>query len=892
MVKLRTGNFSHLFFVIVLFIGHHVQSQNIIRGSIKSEKGQPILNANVLLLDSIKNILTYNYSNSEGKYELKYNKYGSLIIQFSALGYETRSKNVVLAVDNSLSYINITLKEKPTELKEIILNYERPIFQKKDTVTVRVENFTDGTESTVEQLLKKIPGLQVDASGTIKVGNQEIEKLMVDGDDLFERGYKILSKNMPAYPIEEIEILKNYSNNRLLKGVEASDKVALNLKLKEEAKRIWFGNTTLGLGNDGFYDLKGNLMNFGKKNKYYFLTNLNNVGYDATGDIIQLIRPFRPNEAGNLGDNQIVQNLIHLAPGQLGFDTQRTLFNNAELLSINAIFNPTEKLKIKTLGFFNWDETDFFRNSTNVVDFGQTNFTNIEDYQLRNKKQIAFGKVDLIYNISKSQMLETVTKYNRGHFEDGSNLSFNTTSTLESLKHDNHLFDQKLVYTHKYPNKNVLMINGRFIAESAPQTYRVNQFLYEDIFPEFSNSDRVEQQSEGNMVFYGLGGHWFNRRENNDLWELEIGGTYRKDRLYSSFSLFEGENLLSQPEGYENDLAYATSDFYLKSKYLKKINSVGITPKLALHQLANRLELIENTSTQTPFFINPSIGLDWEISDDNKITGTYSYNTSNATVIDVFDNFVLNGFRNFTRGTGDFNQLSNSSFVLNHQLGNWSKRFFANTFLLFGRNHDFFSTNSIVNQNVVQTEKILIQDQSFFNLSSKLDYYFRFISSNLKLDLSYTSSNFKNEVNNSGLRSVANRSFGYGLELRSGFQGIFNYHFGTKWNTNTIKTTITNEFTNNTSFLDVSFVFSEKWEAQLNSERYYFGNLKTDNTYYFLDLQSTYKLKKDKINLSLVGKNLFNTIRFRDFTLTDIGSATTEYRLLPRFLMLKVEYRF
>src|SRR5699024_914589 len=107
--------------------------------------------------------------------------------------------------------------------------------------------------------------------------------------DFFGKGYKILSKNMPAYPIEEVEILKHFSNNKLLKNIEESDKVALNLKLKEESKNVWFGNVKGGIANDGFYEFKGKLMDFGKKNKYYFLTDLNTTGADATGSINNLI---------------------------------------------------------------------------------------------------------------------------------------------------------------------------------------------------------------------------------------------------------------------------------------------------------------------------------------------------------------------------------------------------------------------------------------------------------------------------------------------------------------------------------------------------------------------------------------------------------------------------
>ncbi len=110
------------------------------------------------------------------------------------------------------------------------------------------DSFKQGNEQVIEDLLRKIPGLNIDSDGTIKVGNQEIEKVMIDGDDMFEKGYKILTKNMPVNPVDKIELLQNYSNNKHLKGIENSEKVALNLTLKDDYKRTWFGNTNLGYG--------------------------------------------------------------------------------------------------------------------------------------------------------------------------------------------------------------------------------------------------------------------------------------------------------------------------------------------------------------------------------------------------------------------------------------------------------------------------------------------------------------------------------------------------------------------------------------------------------------------------------------------------------------------
>ncbi len=884
-----------LFLTITSFLLQNICfSQSTIYGYVK-DNSNSLYSVSVILKDSLsKSIIAYTYSNDKGYYSIETRELGKYNLVFTSLGYETKTVPLVISLDEQEIQVNVILKEKSFELDEVIIKAELPMSIKKDTISYKTKYYVKGNEQTVEDLLKTIPGLNINSEGTIKIGNQEIEKLMIDGDDLFEKGYKILSKNMPAFPIEEVEVLKNYSNNRLLKGIEESNKVALNLKLNEKSKRIWFGNIKMGSNFKNKYELLGNLMNFGKKNKFYFLTNLNNIGNDTTEDIDNLVRPFRINQPASIGDNQQVRNLINLSSTSLNFKKSRTNFNNAELVSLNAIFNPTEKLKIKTLGFFNWDEQDFFRNSTDIVTANGINFTNTENYKLRNKKTVGFGKIDFTYNISKTKMLESTTKFNSGNTNGQSNLVFNGTSTIENLKSNNTLFDQKTTYSNKFKDKKVFLLTGRFIDEKTPQNYSINQFFYQDLFPSFTNANNVQQQSKNQMQFAGIEAHLLDRKTNGDLLELQFGNEFRKDKLNTTFTLFENSIILETPNGFQNNIAYQTNDLYFKTKYRYKIKDFAVTGKLGFHQLFNKLEFDAFSENQSPFFINPSIGLDWKINDKNKITSSYSYNTTNARILDVYNDYVFTNFRSFSKGTGTFNQLNASTLLLNYQLGNWSDRFFANTFVFYNKNFDFFSSNTLINQNFTQSERIVIKDRELLSISSKFDYYFKKISSNLKLDVGYSKSNYKNIINNSNLREVKSNSYNYGLELRSGFKGFFNYHIGTKWNTNKIETsTINNSFTDNVSFLDLSFVFNDKFNIQFQTECYFFGSLdKENNTYYFLDFDARYTIKKNKLTLALTGKNLFNTETFRTFSISDISTSTTEFRLLERFVLLKMEYRF
>ncbi len=882
------------FILIFLFvIPCNLFAQTKIQGLITDQNSEiSIQNANVVLSNNQNEILGYTFSDENGIFELKILAPDIFFLQVSAMGY----KQEILEFKNGKDLnLEIRLVPQSFDLDEVVIRVDRPIKVKQDTIIFDAKTFALGNNQVVEDLLKKIPGLSINAQGTIKIGNKEVEKVMIDGDDFFERGYKVLTKNMPAYPIDKVEVYQNYSDNHLLKGVEESDKVALNLILKEDAKRLWFGNLELGYGlfSKNRYEVRGNLMNFGKKNKFYFLTNINNSGYDATGDINQLIRPFRFNEPASIGDDQRMNTLIGLTSNPPNFERRRTNFNNTELFSLNAIFNPFEKLKIKTLGFFHWDEKDFFRNSTQTFSATQTNFTNIENYSLKNNERTGFGKIDLNYEISKTSSLEAVTKYNSGSSNGFLNLDFNGLSTQQRLQTVNDLFDQKVNYTNKFNNKKVFLVTGRFIDESISQDFQINRFLYKNLFQETDEVDNVAQLIKNNMQFAGVEAHLMDRRENGNLLELQAGSQYRKDRLNSSFQLKEGENIQQIPSGFRNSTTYSTIDYYIKNSYRLNIDDFFIIGKLDIHQLSNKLEYIGYSESEAAFYINPSLGFDWKINNKNRIKSSYSLNTTNAGVMDVYNNFVLTGFRSFQAGTGTFNQLEASNFTLNYELGQWSDRFFANALLVYSKNHDFLSTFSIIEKNYSLSEKVLFKDREFVSLNTNIDRYLKSIRSNIKLDMGLVQSSYKNILNDSGVRQIKSWNFSYGIEMRSGFTGLFNYHIGTKWNTNKIETIeFENSFTDNLSFLDLSFKFNEIFDAQLKAERYYFGNLQEDKVYNFLDFDATYHLKPNKVTLSLEGRNLLNTKTFTNFTISDIGSSTTSYRLLPRFVLIKLKFRF
>jgi hypothetical protein len=876
-------------------------SQTQIEGTIQDSIGNPIGYVNVLLQPfESSRILAYTATQQDGKYQLNVNKMGEMKVVFASLGYSKKEILINLNGQESIE-VNAVLFEEEMLLENVIIEGERPISIKKDTIIFDADSFRRGSEVVVEDLLKNLPGVQVDGDGTIKVGDREIERLMVDGDDLFEKGYKVLSKNMTSDAVDKIEIYDKYSNNKLLKGIEESDRVAMNIKLKDDYNQQWFGNADVGIGGlDKLYQKnRVNLMSFGKKSKYYFLGNSNNIGEDAIGDVSQMIRPMRFNQPGSVGDGERASSLISLYTNVPQLKRERTNFNDSRLVSLNAIHNLSEDMKLRTLGFFNWDKNEFFRNTATQFLLNDKNFTNTEDFSLTKNKFLGFGKMDYTYDISDNQMLEYTGSFNSSDINSDSNLIFNGNSTLESLQDDNQQIDQKLLYTHKLNEKEVLLLSGRYINDKSPQTYVNNQFLFADLFEDENNIENVGQFSQNTMDFYGTEIEYKNRKENKNLIEVVLGATYRKDQLESTFQLIDENEIRIEPEDFQNLTNYEVLDFYAKGDYLYKLGeNLNLTGKIEAHQLMNSLENINQVNQNQDFFyLQPQLGIRWKLNDQNTLLGSYTYSTNNASIIDVYPNNILTNFRGFIRGFGKPTQLNSSNYILNYRLGNFGDKFFANASVNYIQNHDFFSNRSFIQQEFQINEKILIENQELFSANTTVDRYIKAISSNLKLKLNYSQTNFINFVNQSGQREIKNQSYSYGLELRSGFLSGFNYHVGTEFRTSEVKTlqnNFSNTFSNtdNFSFLDLSYVFSDRFNMSLNTEYYYFGNLESDNDYYFSDLSAMYITKNKKLNFGLSAKNLFDTRTFRNFNITDISTSTTSYRLLPRIILLNVNFKF
>lgn len=264
-----------------------LQAQNSqeVRGQVlDSLTRQPLPLALVYITpDTSRTYLAFAQTDEAGRFSMVLPEaYSTLVLHARYLGYEEKSLPL-----RPVREILVYLIPAKNVLSEVVVRQARPpITQQSDTTTYDVKAFTDSTEYNVEDVLKKLPGIQVHTDGQISVNGKNVEKVLIEGSDMFGRKYTLGTRNIRAGYLDKVEIIDHYQENPVLKPVNTSDAVVLNLKLKADKKNILNGtfHAGAGAGTDG--DPKGkahlNVFSISKRLKSILLSSSGNVA-NVTG---------------------------------------------------------------------------------------------------------------------------------------------------------------------------------------------------------------------------------------------------------------------------------------------------------------------------------------------------------------------------------------------------------------------------------------------------------------------------------------------------------------------------------------------------------------------------------------------------------------------------------
>lgn len=250
-----------------------------ITGKIVDSNKEPLAQASVNLLSS-KDSTRINGSAADvnGNFKLTNVKSGKYIIQVSYIGFNTANKNVTVG-SNNINIGEIQLEESSYMLQEaVVVGVKTPIKVMEDTVEYNADTYKTQPNAVVEDLLKRLPGVEVDSEGKITANGKEITKILVDGKEFFSDDPKVASKNLPVNMVDKLQVVDRKSDLARLTGVDdGEDETVINLTIKKGMKNGWFGTVDAGYGTDDRYKGIFNVNRFWNDNQITFLGNFNNV---------------------------------------------------------------------------------------------------------------------------------------------------------------------------------------------------------------------------------------------------------------------------------------------------------------------------------------------------------------------------------------------------------------------------------------------------------------------------------------------------------------------------------------------------------------------------------------------------------------------------------------
>ena len=275
---LKQFYYKYILTILVLLVGFSSFSQNIIvAGKVTDTIQNPLSYANILAIPKADDQdVKFAITEKDGSYKLGLVKNQTYELTVSYLGYKPQTLNVTTTDQNFIK--NFILKENPDQLDEVNIKYTPPITVKKDTITYDVSKFVTGEERKLRDALKKLPGVEVDREGNVTVQGKKVTKVLVENKTFFTGNSKLAVNNIPADAVDKVEILDNYNDVAMLKGLQDSEDMAMNILLKEDKKKFVFGDVEVGGGAKNRYLLHPNLFYYSPKTNINFIGDLNNQG--------------------------------------------------------------------------------------------------------------------------------------------------------------------------------------------------------------------------------------------------------------------------------------------------------------------------------------------------------------------------------------------------------------------------------------------------------------------------------------------------------------------------------------------------------------------------------------------------------------------------------------
>lgn len=661
---------------------------------------EPLIGATVIVLKKENSVMiTFAVTDHDGKVELKGVPAGNHTLQITYIGYGTFERELRAEGDQvNIDLGTVRLRQDSKIIEGIVITEELiPIKITKDTIEYNADAFKTQPNATVEELLKRLPGVEVQEDGSIRAQGEDVKNVLVNGKEFFGNDPKMATKNLPAEAVKKVQVFDRKSQRAEFTGVDdGNEEKTINLELKPNFSAGRFGNTKLGFGTDSRFDTKMAFNQFSTNTQFSLLGNFNNINQQGFefGDFNQF-------SGGNFSAgrslgilNQGLSNIGDIKSSTVGLNLNHTFDKNTKLnlsyfLTYGNRFLDQSTLSENAIpsGLFYTDEANISTNinwrhnintvfevgidSTQRLKFTGRFALNSSDLERMNEKLTSREGNVVVNNSDQSNQSKTdgnninlQLEYNKKFNNKGRNLSFeatfaNNNSDLVSIVDNENLFfgadgevtrdfrilqrqlsitgndnyDGKLSYTEPLGNRTYLTTQVQYTNRNND---RIKNFFDRDpITLQESFNELLSNAFDNTFDFYIAG---IDLRKTANNFNLNTGVNYKTSVLSG---IVNGEQAVSRSFAFFlPSLNLFLPNTNLRIRYRTSVNEPSI----------NQLQpVIDNSDPLNIITGNPDL------------IPEYTHNLNINYIF--FDNFNFTSLFLFLNGTYTKNAIVNARFV-------------------------------------------------------------------------------------------------------------------------------------------------------------------------------------------------------------------------------------
>ncbi len=576
--------------ILALSVALPLSAQNVLTGTARDQSGKAIGNVVVKALNKHKKLVRYTLTNRQGTFRLVTADNDSITsVSLSCLGYASKT---FLRKDFA-KLKNVTLQEDAVNIKEVVVK-SVPIRQRGDTLTYSVNAFKKGSDRTIEDVIKRLPGINVDNSGGIYYQGERISKFYIENMDMLSGNYTLATQNINPDDVAAVNIYENHQPVRAMKGLAFSDKAALNLKIKEnrKLKPIGYLQQTLGYDDQTLWktDIFGMAVN--KKSQQLLSLKANNTGQTF-------------NTAQNLGEDRIsdfssfIWDGISLSAQDIpNVALQRYVDNRSGEGAFNSLFKLKEKqiltLNLRYAGdaihYDNQKYSSIFAGDNLYQDFAEKTHAAVFSNKLT-------GKIKLENNTEKIYFLD--------------NLSFTA-----NFYHKRFELEDNFDGIQRQKSNNCQLVN------QFNTIYHVGKYVFElQSNIKFSNTpvNRLEAlpHNNGQQMYQTLNETVFQTDEHTSFaWQMgrvcSMGVRVNFESYYNNISLYRMRTAETDVnDTYKGYMLHTSMEPYFQCKWNRIVWKVNVPLSLLNIHFENKAQMDDYRLDKTYANVNTSI--DWNI---------------------------------------------------------------------------------------------------------------------------------------------------------------------------------------------------------------------------------------------------------------------------------------